>query len=92
MEENDVADWLYKQVMPKLGKTSDMGDMEKVLARVSNDVCYKALEQMTREVAGKQDFVCSKCNEKLYVIDKDRKRTIRSFSFLIFNSIISDGQ
>jgi hypothetical protein len=79
MEEKDVSDWIYKQAAAKLGRAPGMGDMEKVLSLISRDVCRKALERMTREAAGKQDFVCNECNETLNIIDKQRKRTVKSF-------------
>ena len=79
MEEKDVADWMYKQATAKLGNSPDMGDMEKALSQISSDVCRKVLERMIGEEAGKQAFTCSECSEKLNVIDKRRKRTIKSF-------------
>ncbi len=53
--------------------------MEKVLAEVSSGICRKALERMIGEAAGKEAFVCRECREKLNVIDKRRKRTVKSF-------------
>ena len=79
MEEKDVVDWMYKQGAAKLGNNINMGDMEKVLTQVSSSICRKALERMIREAADKEAFECRECREKLNVIDKRRKRTIKSF-------------
>ncbi|MCK5862603.1 MAG: ISKra4 family transposase [Candidatus Hydrogenedentes bacterium] len=85
MKENDVVNWMYEKTQALLNETGTMGDMEKVLNKVSKEICRKALEHLTQEKAIKQKLICHKCKCSMNVKEHNRQReVITSFGKINF--------
>lgn len=85
MTEDDVANWLFEKAVPTLGQAPNMGEMEKVIDRISIDVRRIALERLVRQAATHQSFCCPVCRRPLNVVDYHRSRGVEtSFGKIAF--------